>query len=242
MFDPPLHVSDHDIVLKDIALFVESTGIHVEGSVKIADYISVAVIISLTSLGLKIIGAVADIKLMDGVILKNAAIDVFIGTTKDTTVTGPGTSFKFAISGTVSFGQIQVAASLYLNKGMDGRVAWTVYGEFKGALSLAKIAPPLKGTFLDLTLQDACVIASNVDGNNVAGSAIPPYFPVVRGVQVAARLGTIDCLDGAATSGLTLQAIYNAETSSFNLAIILSTEKKISMKDSTVSSGPVSSD
>ena len=146
----------------------------------------------------------------------------------------------------MSFGGNDVSASLFIGKDATGGLIWTVYGGFQGAFSLAKIAPALKGSFLDLSLQQACLIASNVDGNSVAGAVIPASFPIIKGVQVAATLGTVAALDhsmnnkGTATSGLILQAMYKEDTSAFDLDITLAAPQTVAMKNKSIWSGPIS--
>ena len=246
LFDSPLHLSDHEIVVEDLALVADSAGILVSGKVTIEGHSCAQASISLSRLGVEINGKVDDIVLAKNVVLREAALDVFIGPTSDTEVEGPGTSSKFAINGTVSLGSNSVSASLFLGKDATGAVVWTVFGSFNGAFSLSKIAPELQGTFLDLNLQQACLIASNADGSSAAGPLIPPQFPVLKGVQIAASLETIPALDhtmnnqGAPTSGLTLQAMYKEDTSVFDIAIALAAPQTVAMKNSSIFSGPIS--
>lgn len=246
IFGSPLHVSDHEIVVKDLLLEAGSSGIAISGSVTIEGYTSTKATISISSLGVSIQGQVEDIHLAKDVILKQASLDIFIGPSRDTTLDGPGTSYKFAINGTVSIGNIAVSASLFIGKDPTGNVIWTVYGGFQNSVNISKIAPELQGTFLDFPLESACIIASNTDDHSAAGNAIPSYYPIVKGVQVAARLDRLPLLDqvmnnrGASTTGLTLQAMYAEESSTFKIGINLSTPQKVSMKGSTVRSGDVS--
>ncbi|KAI4193575.1 MAG: hypothetical protein LQ350_008251 [Teloschistes chrysophthalmus] len=245
LFGSQLHISDHDVVLDNLVLKAGSDGILVSGAVTIEGYTSAEATISISSLGLSIRGQVEDIPLAKDVILREASFDIFIGPKRDTAISGPGTSFRFAINGQVSVGKKAISASLFIAKTPDGRLIWTVYGAFQGAVSLSKIAPPLENTFLDLVLTEACFIASNVDGVSAAGTAIPAYFPVVKGVQVAARLSPLSILDSTmnnktASAGMTLQAIYREDTSAFSLAVNLATPQTMSMKGSNIWSGPVS--
>lgn len=90
------------------------------------------------------------------------------------------------------------------------------------------------------------LIASNVDGVSAAGAMVPSAFTVVKGVQVAATLGSVVAIDGALnrkdtpTTGMTLSATYDATNKAFELAIRLAVPQTMSMKSGSVYSGPVS--
>ena len=247
MFDAPLHVSDHDVVVDDLVFIADSTGMSFSGKVTIEGYTSSEASISISNQGVHVSGAVDDVQLAGDITLKKAGFDVFIGRTDDTTLSGPGTSFRFAINGTVAIGSRQIDASLYFDKSPEGNLLWTVTGSFTGFFSIANLVPELQDTFLDLSLQNAAFIASNVDGAAATGATIPVQYPIVKGVQVAATLeGPMDQLDrtlnrkDTPTAGLTLQAMYSATSSSFEIAVHLATPQAMSMKDGSVSSGPIS--
>ncbi|KAL8872337.1 MAG: hypothetical protein Q9174_002021 [Haloplaca sp. 1 TL-2023] len=245
LFGSPLHISDHELVVDELVLMAGSDGLTVSGKVTIEGYSSAQATIRLSSLGVSIRGRVEDIHLAKDVVLREASLDIFIGPRRDTTISGPGTSFKFAINGQVSIMKNTISASLFIAKAPDGSLLWTVYGAFQGALSLSKIAPPLENTFLDLVLNEVCLIVSNVDGASAAGNLIPAYFPAIKGVQIAARLSPLSILDSTmnnktASAGMTLQAIYKEDISAFSLAVNLATPQTMSMKGSNIWSGPVS--
>ena len=246
MFGAELHILSHEVLIDQLILDASSSGITISGIVEVEGHTSVKATISLTRMGLHIAGEVDDVKLDGDIVLKRAALDVFIGRKGDTTVSGPGTSFRFAVTGTVAIAKNEVSASLFLDKSTGGALTWTVIGSFSGAFSLSRLAPDLKGTFLDLSVQDVCLIASNVDGSAATGVIIPAAYPVVKGVQIAATFGSVAAFDsamnnkGAAASGMTLRAIYDADTSAFELAIQLAVPQSMAMKSGSVYSGPVS--
>ncbi|KAI9804315.1 MAG: hypothetical protein M1833_007122 [Piccolia ochrophora] len=246
LFSSPLHLSDHEVVFDDLVLIAGSSGFTLSGRVTIEGHSSAQATIAISRLGVHITGAVSDIELAGDVVLKQASLDVFIGRTDDTALSGPGTSFRFAIAGIVSVASNDILASLYIDKEPSGNVIWTVVGGFTGAFAISHIAPALKGTFLDLSLRQATFIASNVDGQAAAGVLIPAGYTVVKGVQIAASLDSINALDstldnkGAPTAGLVLKAIYSATDSAFKLVVQLPAPKTVSMKNSNVWSGPIS--
>ena len=246
LFGADLHISDHEILLDDLTFFAGSSGLSFATSVTIEGFTCVAATISISRLGVAIAGEVDDITIDGDIVLKRATLDVFIGRSTDTTISGPGTSFKFAITGVVAIGSIQVSASLLLDKTANGDLLWTILGSVDEALSLSSIAPALKGTFLDLSLQQVALIASNVDNASARGALVPSAYQIVKGVQIAATLGSVPAIDGALdrkaapTKGLTLSAIYDVSQKSFELAIRLAVPQSMAMKSSTVYSGPIS--
>ncbi|KAK7178411.1 hypothetical protein PSPO01_15541 [Paraphaeosphaeria sporulosa] len=247
LFFSSLHIPDYDVEFDSLVFLAGSSGIQLSCAVTIGEYSSAQAVVSLSNLGVSVSGSVDDIPLTGDITLTNASLDIFLGRTSDTTLNGAGTSFRFAISGTVTVEGNDISASLFLGKDAKGNPIWTVYGKWAGTVKLSALASPLKGTFLDLELDEVAFIASNVDGQAVAGANVPVSFPIVKGVQVAARLGSLPWLDkamnnSASSSGLTVQAIYNTTSSSFEVGILLSTPQTMSMRSGSVSSGPISLD
>ena len=85
-------------------------------------------------------------------------------------------------------------------------------------------------------MQQVALIASNTDNVSAAGSLVPAVYTVVKGVQIAAVLGPVSIVDGVLnrqsnpTTGLTLSAVYDSTSKSFELAIRLSVPQTMSMK------------
>jgi hypothetical protein len=249
LFGAPLHLTSHDVVLDDLSFVAHPSGLTLAARVTIEGHTAANATIAISRHGLEIKGDVADVVLESDIILKSASLDVFVGRQDDTEVDGPGTSFRFAIKGVVGVADGAISASMFLDKDSSRQTLWTITGSFEGAFSLSRIAPGLHGTFLDLTVQEAMFIASNIDGTTAAGAAVPAAYPVIKGVQIAGTLEPIPALDsalgvssskGTEVTGLTLQALYSAASSSFELAIQLPSARKMSMKGGTVYSGPIS--
>lgn len=251
MFGAPLHLTSHDVELSNLSFVAQPSGLTLTGRVTVEGHTSTDATIAISRHGLEITGNVADVALDGDIVLRSASLNVFVGRQDDTTIEGPGTSFRFAIQGTVGVADGEISASMFLDRDSSSKKAlWTVTGSFKGAFSLSKITPALRGTFLDLAVQEATLIASNVDAVAAAGAVVPAAFTVVKGVQVAGTLGPIPALDGALgvsssapgteVIGLTLQAMYSATLGMFEIAIQMPSAHKMSMKAGTVYSGPIS--
>jgi hypothetical protein len=243
LFGAPLHLTNADVTFEDLYFVAGPSGLTMSGQATVEGHTSVNAKIVISRHGLEITGGVADVVLDGDIVLKSAALDIFVGRQDDTSVTGSGTSFRFAIQGVVALAGDTISASMFLGKDGGGNTLWTVIGGFKGDFSLATMASELRGTFLDLSVKEATLIASNVDGVAAAGAVVPPAYSVIKGVQIAGTVGPIAALDGAlrtSVTGLTLAAIYSATSSSFELAIRLPSSRQMSMKSGTVYSGPIS--
>lgn len=79
--------------------------------------------------------------------LKHVSLNVFI---RKATNNG-GTTVKFAIEGTVEVGGLSISAGLYLNKVPSRPLQWVVYGELAGNLTMSRLVPNIRDTFLDLS-------------------------------------------------------------------------------------------
>ena len=246
LFGGELYLSEHEIELETLVFSADSIGMTFTGVVTVEGHITVQATISLSRLGIYITGEVDNVVLSGDVILKKAALNVFVGRSDHTSLSGPGTSFRFVIVGIVDICNCEISVSLYLDKDAGRQMFWTAIGAFDGAFSLSRIEPGLKQTFLDLAVEDVVFIASNVDGARATGATIPTAYPIINTVQIAAALGPVATIDGALgrkgtpTSGLTLDAMYSANKGAFELAINLSAPQTMSMKGGSVYCGPIS--
>ena len=251
IFGATLHFTDHDIKLGNLSFMARPSGLTIDGSVTIEGHTSAKATIVISRNGLDIRGEVADVPIEGDLVLKKASLDIFVGREDTLPLAKPGTSFRFAIQGIVDVADSEISATMFLDRDSQGNALWTVVGGFEGAFSLSKIASALRGTFLDLSVQEATFIASNVDGGAAAGAVIPGAYPVLKGIQIAGALGSIPALDGALgvssssssaamVTGLTLHAMYSATSSSFEVGFRLPSARQMSMKGGTVYSGPIS--
>lgn len=135
-------------MVKDASFTTSPDGIIVEGIVTVEGHTSVEGSISLSCTRIAITGMVEDIHHPqmflpggEGIVIKQAALDVFISRVEDTTTTGLGTSWRFVISGTVDIRSTTVSVYLYLEKDTDGKLQWTVFGSFSGPFHASEIEP-----------------------------------------------------------------------------------------------------
>ncbi|KAJ0333957.1 hypothetical protein COL922a_010172 [Colletotrichum nupharicola] len=183
LFGGPLHLTQHEVVFKELALIATPSGLTISGHVTVEGHASAAAVITMKRTGLYISGQVGDVMLSDGIVLKEAAIDIFIGQQQDTEKEGPGTSFKFAVTGKVEISVQQISATLFLDRNSKETVNWTLVGSFNGGFSLASVAPALKGTFMDMSLGDARLIISIV--------YVGPVYPSDLGVAAGLTVGDV---------------------------------------------------
>ncbi|KAM3416887.1 hypothetical protein BST61_g8475 [Cercospora zeina] len=191
LFDSRLHEPTHDVQVNSLVLFASSTGLVFSGSVTIEGHTSVSATVAVSRLGLSITGLVEDVVLAPDIVLRKAGLNVSVDRANHTTATGAGASWKFAINGDVTINSVSISAALVIEKAPDGQLLWTAFGALSGTFTLSQINPDLKNTFLDLSLQDVAFIASNVDGKSAAGEMVPAAYTIVKGVQIAAKLGPI---------------------------------------------------
>ena len=230
----------HAATFKDLLFRIDASGLTLSGEVTIDGHRAVQAAVAICRDGISITGSLKDITL-GAITITKAQLDVFIGRTS------PGTTSRaggFSITGDVHFHGIDVSVSV-LTLVEGGQVSWTVYGELDADLRLARLAPKVEGTFLDLSLRKVAFIASNVDSPaGVEGFNVFNY-PIRRGlftllfvclfirlvckrtdvrgeigVQFCAALDRITQLDhisGGRVEGLVLRAAYSDRGFSFGI-------------------------
>lgn len=79
---------------------------------------------------------------------------------------------------------ITVSVGLYTEFEKEQEVIWSVYGELETEkdFSLARLAPEVKGSFLDLGLKRVALVASNRDAVN--GVFNLSGYPIRRGLSI----------------------------------------------------------
>lgn len=209
----------HDFIFESMRLSISKDGLLLDGKVTVNGYTSASATVSLTTVGVEIKGAVENVTL-EGVTIEDASLDVFIGTVAASTT---GRPFRVAISGTVKWGSFEIMAGLYIDKISGKDAQWTVYGEFDGDLQLSHLAPEIKGTWLDIDIQQVAFVASNEEETT---EQVPNKFkyPVKKGVQVwATVVETIKAVNGVTKTkagGLTLCAAFTGEELSIDINML----------------------
>ncbi|PWW74494.1 hypothetical protein C7212DRAFT_364963 [Tuber magnatum] len=225
----------HTTTFKDLLFRIDPSGLTLSGDVTIDEHRAVKAVIEIHRDGIAITGSLKDITL--GVItITKAQLDVFIGRTS------PGTTSResgFSITGNVHFHDMDISVLVHtLFEG--GQASWTVYGELDADLGLSRLAPNVKGTFLDLSLRKAVFIASNVDSPAGVEEFNVFNYPVRRGVQFCATLDRVPQLDhisGGRVEGLVLRAAYSDR--GFSFGILFPAPVTLSLGPN-VTSGPLS--
>ncbi|KAJ5272532.1 hypothetical protein N7478_007657 [Penicillium angulare] len=119
-----------------------------------------------------------------------------------------------------------------------GELNWLVFGHAAGDLSTSRLAPELKDSFLDISLQQVAFIASNHDAPALSYPGLK--CPAVQGIQFCAAIYGIHKLEQllrGSVKGMVLRAAYHS-SNKFGLSIILPGERTISFTD-TVYTGPL---
>lgn len=163
LFKKPLAIvpDNHNIVFTSLRLRIGKGAFVFEGSVTIDKYTSVSAVVTLSSLGLEIKGAVENVQLPHShgpiITINSAAIDVFIGPGGES-----GRAYRLSLSGSVTEGALQFSVGLYFNSRPGQKPEYTLYGTVvHGDLKLSSIVPRVKHTFLDLELTNIALIMSN---------------------------------------------------------------------------------
>lgn len=163
LFKKPLATvpDNHNIVFTSLRLRIGTGSFVFEGSVTVDKYTSASAVVTLSSLGLEIKGAVENVTFPDRhgptITIDSAAIDVFIAPHAES-----GRAYRIALSGTVTTGALQFSVGVYFNHTSSNNSEYTVYGTvLMGDLKLSSIEPKIKNTFMDLELTNVAVIISN---------------------------------------------------------------------------------
>lgn len=163
LFKKPLATipDNHKIVFTSLRLRIGTGSFVFEGAVSVDKYTSASAVVTLSSLGLEIKGAVQNVHIPIAhgptITIDSAAIDVFIGPHEES-----GRAYRIALSGKVTEGALQFSVGLYFNHTPGNESQYTVYGTvLNGDLKLSSIEPRVKHTFLDIELTNIAIIISN---------------------------------------------------------------------------------
>lgn len=159
-------------------LRVATSGLSFSGGITIDGYFSAKATLKIHRDGISITGSVSDIKLGE-LTVEKAELDVFVGRL-DPNTTSRETGFE--ISGKVHFRDMDISVALYTAFEESQPVMWTLYGEISADLQLNRLAPEVKGTFLDLRLRQVALIASNQD--SPVGDFNVFKYPIRRGKSI----------------------------------------------------------
>ena len=224
---------DHDVHFDSLSLQISSKGLILSGAVTINGHSAAFGTVAIMRDGLAISGGIGDIE-FDHFKINKAQFDVFIGSKSDTACSR---ATKFAILGDVSFEGIDLRVGLSIQKAAGGELEWMVYGEAQGDLSTSRLCEDLKGTFLDISLKNLALIATNME--HPSGDCNTLNYPVSKGIQLCATIESIPELEHlmrGSVKGMVLHAAYTS--GSFRLRIVLPAERTITFSD-TVYSGPL---
>ena len=128
-----------------------------------------------------------------------------------------------ALGGEIEFEGLTLDVVVHLYKGKDSKTQWTAFASLTApgnTLAFSKLAPALKGTFLDLALSQAVFVAASEDDPFVP-RVVSTSYTFRLGVQVCAILSPIAPLDSllrssTPTNSLTLNAGWS-KASGFRL-------------------------
>lgn len=233
-----LDAFDHDIGFEHIYLRISSQGLTLSGGITINGHSSAEACISLTRDGIHITGGIADIT-FEEITVHSAALDVFIGSSSGKDC---ARATRVSVTGAVSFAGIDFEVGIFTEKGEgDAELKWAIYGDAQGDLSTSRLCPDLKGTFLDISLSELAIIATNHDGA-IGGGFNKKGYPIKSGIQVCAIIENIPELESlmrGSVKGTILKAAYSE--GAFSLGLIMPAERTISFGDS-VYTGPLSID
>jgi hypothetical protein len=166
-----------DIEFSTVVLSIDPTGISIEGTLSVNGHQAAEASIGIDREGFTITGAIADATFGD-LTLKQASLDVFIGA--GGVKKASRRPFQIALKGTVNFQSIDIAASVYLSKNPKEGLLFTIFGEYKALLSTGMLSPELRGTFLDIPMQQVAILAGNT--NVPAPGFVNKYnYPLIKG-------------------------------------------------------------
>ena len=198
LFGAELHPFEHDISFSSLTLRINNEGIVINGAATIEEHTSASATVSLTKIGIDVKGEVADFTPIEGVTIKDATLEITINKTgiAEKGKAGSGLTARFVVTGDVSLGDnLNLKAGVYYERGADKQLLWSLYGEIlalKDPVSLARIEPALKGTPLDIAIEDVVVAASNNDNPQIT---VPNKFnyPLVKGMNPGAAEESFLC-------------------------------------------------
>ena len=230
LFDGTLEDFDHreNIEVTNLCLGFSSVGkeFTVSGSLKVHDIGPVDATMVLSQTGISVTAKAGIVKIED-VTLRETSLTLFIGRGDATGSKNMGTSSQLRLNAKVDIlGKFEAAVAVSFDKEPTSkRLLWVVYGELEQGHTVGSLAPELKGNeHLDFPLKDLAFIASNADGA-IRSFPNPHGYPIAKGVQVCAKLGSLEILDkalNAKASDLTLRALLSKEE--LDLEVILSAE------------------
>ena len=226
LFDQDIEDFDHheDISVSNLTLSFSSVGreFTISGAFKIHDYSSVEAKIVLSQTGISVTATLDNVK-FDDVEVEEASLDLFIGKAGSSTKQGAGTAVRLSINGKVKFlDDLEVTAGVFFDKEPTSKeLQWAIYGMLEEGHSIGSLSSSVKGGELDMPLSNVAFIASNTD---VTPASFPNSFgyPVAKGVQVCASLGSVEMIDKALhakSSNLTLRALISKEELEFEIIL-----------------------
>ncbi|KAI1159157.1 hypothetical protein F5B18DRAFT_655977 [Nemania serpens] len=232
-----LDVFDHDVTFNSLSLIVSNEGVALAGSITINGHSTAYGMISIMQDGLHIAGGIGDVTFED-VEIKSASFDVFVSSSSNNSSCARTT--RFGIQGEVSLAGIDLSVGLFTEKATGKELQWTIYGEVSSEeeMSIGRLNPDLKGSFLDVGVKGLALIASNKEAPD--GNFNKFRYPVKKGIQFCATVESIPQLEDlmrGSVKGMMLCASYEAG-GNLRISVTLPAERTISFGD-TVYTGPI---
>lgn len=232
-----LEAFHHSAEFHNIRFRVDQAGLKFTGEVVVDGHRSIEATVAVRRDGLAITGSLLDMQL-GAVKIEKAELDIFVGRTAGNETSRPS---GFAINGQVSFRNLKIDVAAYTTLTEHEGVQWAIYGEVGVAeMKLHRLAPDVKGSWLDLGLKQVAFIASSSDSPQ-GGSYNVFGYPIRKGVQFCAaidgRLEPLDHVTKQEMHGLVLRAAWSPDQG-FRFGVVLPTPVGIHLTKN-VTSGPV---
>ena len=147
--------TNHEILFSALEFMVSTRdGLILRGAVTVDGHTSANASIALSSGGIHITGDVEDLSIEYLPNIEHASLNININ--KE--------AVCVQLAATVVVEQKhKFDVSLYLNKNSGGQLEYTVYGAYQGDFQLRNLLGALEGTFLDVSLQEVAICASNME-------------------------------------------------------------------------------
>ena len=222
-------------------------GLLLRGAVTVDGHTSANASIALSSKGIHITGDVQNLRIEYLPDIERASLDININ---------KEAIFVQLAATVVVERKHKFGVNLYLNKNSGEQLEYTVYGAYQGDFQLRNLLEALEGTFLDVSLQEVAICASNMEtpqaqisqkllaydikrGMFIEGGYCSSWAHIFQheiGIQVYAKVASIsaigDLLRLSKPTPLTVCALYSpgeaGGDSKFKINMILPTENAVS--------------
>ena len=183
MFGSHLHTFDHNITFQDLQLKVSSKNndLVLQGHINVDDWCKLQAEIKISSRGFYLEASIDEAN-FEHVTITQAKLQIFVGKQGDVdpNPAKPGTSSSFTISGKIKYLELQLDATVYIDKDPKLGLLWAVYAKCDNPLNLSHLLNLGSRSDLDLILENVALMAANAD---TLGPMMPTNldYPVKRG-------------------------------------------------------------